>query len=181
MLDKQTKAATTKNIAYYLKNDRSNNVARESERSRWLRLRHGWLFYGSGVATSPVALCWMCSSPRMGYARKTIMYIYIYMWRKQAIIEWSRHVNSIVACCHGAKLCAHTAWDFRSQQNGAVTRMWRLRRVQPSHKERAISVVRCKKEMLLQPLRWCCVKCVIHHERDVCEKNTIRLCGVNKQ
>jgi len=34
MLDKQTKAATTKNIAYYLKNDRSNNVARESERSR---------------------------------------------------------------------------------------------------------------------------------------------------
>ena len=23
---------------------------------------------------------------------------------------------SIVACCHGAKLCAHTARDFRSQQ-----------------------------------------------------------------
>jgi len=23
--------------------------------------------------------------------------------------------------------------------------------------------------MLLQPLRWCCVDCVIHHERDVRE------------
>ena len=45
---------------------------------------------------------------------------------------------SIVACCHGAKLCAHAARYFRSQQNGAVTRMWRSCRVQPSHKERAI-------------------------------------------
>jgi len=49
--------------------------------------------------------------------------------------------------------------------------MWRPCRVQPSHKERAIGVVRCKKEgMLLQPLRWCCVDCVIHHERDVREE-----------
>ena len=24
--------------------------------------------------------------------------------------------------------------------------------------------------LLLQPLRWCCVDCVIHHERDVCEE-----------
>ena len=30
---------------------------------------------------------------------------------------------SVVACCHGAKLCAHTARDFRWQQNGAVTRI----------------------------------------------------------
>ena len=31
--------------------------------------------------------------------------------------------------------------------------------------------VRCEKEgMLLQPLRWCCVKCLIHHERDVPEE-----------
>jgi len=80
-------------------------------------------------------------------------------------------VISIAAGCHGAKLCAHTAWDFRSQQNGAVTRMWRSCRVQPSHNERAIGVVRCEKEgMLLQPLRWCCVDCVIHHERDVREE-----------
>jgi len=25
-------------------------------------------------------------------------------------------VNSIVTCCHSAKLCAHAAWAFRSQQ-----------------------------------------------------------------
>ena len=37
------------------------------------------------------------------------------MWREQAIIEWSWHVNSIVACCHSAKLCAYAARDFRSQ------------------------------------------------------------------
>jgi len=94
-----------------------------------------------------------------------------YMWREHAIIEWSWYVNSIVACCHSAKLCAYAARDFRSHQNGAVTRMWRSCGVQPSHKGRAIGAVRCKKEgMLLQPLRWCCVDCVIHHERDVHEE-----------
>jgi len=78
---------------------------------------------------------------------------------------------SIVACCRGVKLCAHAAWDFRLQQNGAVTRMWRSCWVQPSHKERVIGVVRCKKEgMLLKPLWWCCVDCVIHHELDVHEE-----------
>jgi len=93
------------------------------------------------------------------------------MWREQAILEWSWHLNSIVACCHNAKLCAYAARDFQSQQNGAVSRMWRSCGVQPSHKERAIGAVRCKKEgMLLQPLRWCCVDCVIHHERDVREE-----------
>jgi len=30
--------------------------------------------------------------------------------------ERLRRMISIVACCHGAKLCAHAAWDFRSQQ-----------------------------------------------------------------
>ena len=63
-----------------------------------------------------------------------------YMWLEQAIIEWSWrespviltmwtiernnsvreewswHVNSIVACCHSAKLCACAARDFRSLQ-----------------------------------------------------------------
>jgi len=32
---------------------------------------------------------------------------------------------SVVACCHGAKLCAHAAPDFRSQQSkgsGALSR-----------------------------------------------------------
>ena len=39
-----------------------------------------------------------------------------YMWREQAITEWSWHVNSIDACCHSAKLCAYAARDFRSQR-----------------------------------------------------------------
>jgi len=58
---------------------------------------------------------------------------------------------SIVACCHGAKLCEYAARDLRSQQNGAVTRIWRSCQVQPPHKERGIGAVCCKKEgMLLQ-------------------------------
>ena len=111
---------------------------------------------------------WMRGSPRTEYARRTTS---IYKWREQAIIEWSWHVISIVACCHSAKLCAHAAGTFWSQQNGAVTRMWRSCQVQPSHKEHAIGVVCCKKEgMLLQPLRWLCVECLVDHERYVCEE-----------
>ena len=49
--------------------------------------------------------------------------------------------------------------------------MRRSCRLQPSHNERAIGVVRCKNEgLLLQPLWWRCVDCVIHHERDVREE-----------
>ena len=40
----------------------------------------------------------------------------ICMWCEQATIEWSRQVISIVAFCHGAKLCAHAIRDFRSQK-----------------------------------------------------------------
>ena len=80
-------------------------------------------------------------------------------------------VISIVACCHSAKLWAHAARDFRSQQSGAVTRMWRSCGVQPSHEECAIGVLLCKKEGILsQRLRWCCVDCMIHHELDVREE-----------
>ena len=60
----------------------------------------------ASVAISPLALRWMRGSPRTECAWRTTP---IYMWREQAIIEWSRRVNSIVACCHGAKLCAHAA------------------------------------------------------------------------
>ena len=43
--------------------------------------------------------------------------------------------------------------------------------MKPSQKECAISAFHCKKEgMLLQPLCWRCVKCVIQHERDVHEE-----------
>jgi len=93
----------------------------------------------------------------------------------------NNRVISIVACYHSAKLCAHAARDFHSQQNSAVTRMWRSCGVQPSHKECAIGVVRCKKEgMLLQPLRWRCVDCVIHYEQDVRDEQQY-ICGANKQ
>jgi len=34
------------------------------------------------------------------------------MWRKQAIVEWSCHVNSIVASCHSMKLCAYATRSF---------------------------------------------------------------------
>jgi len=71
---------------------------------------------------------------------------------------------SIVACCHGAKLCALAARDFRSQQSGGRAEF-------RFHTKRAIAVVRCRKEgMLLQPLRWRCVDCVVHHERDMREE-----------
>jgi len=134
---------------------------------------------GGSVATSPVVLRWLCDSPRTGCAWRTTP---LYMWHKQAIVREIASMISIVACCHGAKLCAYAARDFRSQQNGAVTWMWRSCWVQPSHKERAISAVHCKKEgMLLQPLQWCCVECVIHHERDVRQEQHYYICGASKQ
>ena len=40
----------------------------------------------------------------------------MYTCHEHAIIEWSWHVNSIVACCHNAKLSAHATRNFRSQQ-----------------------------------------------------------------
>ena len=121
------------------------------------------------VATSRVVLLWLCDSPQTGFARRTK--IYMRGASEKAIIREIAGMISVVACCDGAKLCAHAARDFRPQQNGAVTRMWGSCGVQPLHKERAIGVVRCKKEgMLLQPPRWCCVDCVIHHERDVREE-----------
>ena len=42
--------------------------------------------------------------------------------------------DSIVACCHRMKLCALATRAFQSQQNGPVTRMWRLCQVLPSQK-----------------------------------------------
>jgi len=72
------------------------------------------MFFLYSVANSPLTFRWMCDSPRTGCVRRTTP---IYMWHEQAIIEWSWHVISIVACCHGAKLCALAARDFRSQQH----------------------------------------------------------------
>ena len=63
------------------------------------------------VATSPLALSWMPTMNGMCVKNNTI-----YTRRGQEILEWSRQVNSIVACCHSAKLCAHAARVFWSQQ-----------------------------------------------------------------
>ena len=64
------------------------------------------------LTISPLALRWMCNSPRTGCAPSTTP---IYMWREQAMTEWSRWVISIVACCHSVKLCALAARAFPSQ------------------------------------------------------------------
>ena len=34
---------------------------------------------------------------------------------------------------------------------------------------------------ILQPLRWRCVKCAVHHKRDVREEQHPYISGVNKQ
>ena len=69
-------------------------------------------FERSILATSPLALRWMCDSPWTGCVRRTTP---IYMWHEQAILEWLRRMISIVSCCHSVKLCALAARGFRSQ------------------------------------------------------------------
>ena len=66
------------------------------------------------VEASGLAWRWMCDSPRTGCARRITP---TYLWREQAIIEWSRPVISIVACCHSVKLCALAARAFRPQHH----------------------------------------------------------------
>jgi len=65
------------------------------------------------VATFPLPLHWMCDSPGTRCARRTTP---IYTWHKQAIIKWSCHAYSFVACCHSVKLWALAARAFQSQQ-----------------------------------------------------------------
>ena len=65
------------------------------------------------VAASPVVLRWLCVSPRTGCAWEITP---LYMWSEQAIVREIASMISIVACCHGAKLCAYAARDFRSHQ-----------------------------------------------------------------
>jgi len=52
------------------------------------------------VAIFPLVLRWMCDSSRTGCPRRLTPRC---MWGEQAIIEWSWHVISIVACCHSVK------------------------------------------------------------------------------
>ena len=106
----------------------------------WSYVLKSWWWFGKGRVwdLAPLGtwrftvLRWMCDSPRTGCARRTTP---ICTWREQAIIEWSRRMISIVACCHSAKLCALATRSFRSQQKGVVTRIgtrrgeWALYRV----------------------------------------------------
>jgi len=68
--------------------------------------------FSESVATSPLALRWMCDSSRRGCARRTKHIT----WGERAIIECSRHVISFAACRHSVKLYAHAALVCRSQQ-----------------------------------------------------------------
>jgi len=98
------------------------------------------------------------------------IYIYIYVVRtsNNKVIVARDLYCCLLPQCEALRTCRS---GFRLQLNGAVTRMWKSCRVKPSRKERAISAVRFKKKgMLLQPLQWRCVDCVIHHERDVHEE-----------
>jgi len=45
----------------------------------------------NAIATSPVVLRWLCDSPRTGCAWRQP---HTYMWREQAITEWSWRVIS---------------------------------------------------------------------------------------
>ena len=131
------------------------------------------------IATTLLALCQNVQFTMNGMCTKNNT---LYMWRKQAIIESSRWVNSIIVCCHSVKLRLHAARDFWSQQNGAVTRMWRSCRVQPSHKERTIGAVHSKKEgMLLQPLNWRCTEMSNSPRTEYARRTTPYICGANKQ
>ena len=96
----------------------------------------------------------------------------IYAWREQAII--------IEIATHDLYCCVHAARDFRSQQNGAVTRIWRSCRVQPSHKQRAIGAVHCKKDVVTTSPVVLCWMC--DSSRTGCARKTIiYIRGLNKQ
>ena len=75
-----------------------------------------YLLVASLVVLQPLRWCCVdCVIHHERYVREEQHHTY--MWREQAIKEWSWHVNSIVSCCHSAKLCAYAARDFRSQHS----------------------------------------------------------------
>jgi len=96
----------------------------------------------------------------------------IYAWHEQAIIrEIATHD---LYCCllprcevlHTCRSAFAIATKWCCDQDVEVVLSLAF-----TQKERAISVVRRKKEgMLLQPIRWRCVDCVIHHKQDVREE-----------
>ena len=128
----------------------------------------GVLLHDYYCCNLPVCVAFSVQFTTSGMCARNNTHIYVARTNSNRVISF---VISIFACCHSVKLCALPARDFRSQQSGAVPRMWTSWQVQPSQKERTIGEVRCKKEgMLLQSLHWRCVECAIHHKRDVCEE-----------
>ena len=86
-------------------------------------------FFLETVATSPLALNVQFTTNGMCAKNNTHIYC---MWRELAVIEWSRRVISIVACCHSVKLCALAAQAFRSQQVSGLKNIaaWKSRKIQ---------------------------------------------------
>jgi len=80
-------------------------------------------------ATSWLVLHWMCGSSQRGCAWRIIP---ICMWQEQAIIESSCWVISSCCLMPQCEALFTCRLAFQSQQNGTVTRMWRLFHVQPS-------------------------------------------------
>jgi len=64
---------------------------------------HNGVNFCEPVATSPVVLRWLCDSPRTGCEWRITP---LYMQSEQALVREIASMVSIVACCHGAKLCA---------------------------------------------------------------------------
>ena len=74
------------------------------------------------------------------------------MWREQAIIKWSWHVNSIFACCHSAKLCALAARTFRSHQYQVLfmaIRLFHLDNPDPVEMETISNLTRIQNNFLI--------------------------------
>ena len=78
-----------------------------------LNLGNQYVVQEYSVATSWLALCWMCDSPPMRCVQRIPL---IYMWCEQATLEWSWHVISVVACCYSVNLSALAAQAFQSQK-----------------------------------------------------------------
>ena len=118
----------------------------------------------NSVATSPVVWRWLCDSPWTGCAWRTTPYIYAAQTSNNRVIMACELYCCLLPQC--AALRIYAARDFRSQQNGACAEF----SLHTKNVRSVQFVVKRKGCMLLQPLRWCCVDCVIHHERDVREE-----------
>jgi len=61
---------------------------------------------GNVVATSPLALCWMCDSPRMGSAQIRTTPIYLYVaWTSKWSRGWSLFIVACYHKCEALRIC----------------------------------------------------------------------------